>query len=230
MSIKINVLEKYYNSNKVLDIRNLEIKQGILYSLVGNNGAGKTTLLRIILDIVEANLGNVYIDGIDTKKSDEWKVLTGSFLDENFLIPFLRPLEYLKFVAKCYKVEDSLLKKIIEDYMFFVPFINEKKNIRDFSTGNKRKIGIIASILMKPKYLIIDEPFVNLDVTSQFQLKNILKDLKNNSTTILITSHDLNIVTEISDMVGIIELGSIVKEEIVTSNTLDELKKYFTYK
>ena len=100
--IQISNLKKAYNGVTVLNIPALNIPRGESFGLVGNNGAGKTTFFRLILDLIDANDGEVQIDGQKVARNESWKPFTGSFLDEGFLIDFLTPCEYFKFVGKLY--------------------------------------------------------------------------------------------------------------------------------
>lgn len=228
--IHINNLGKAYNSVKVLDIEQLEIPQGQSFGLVGNNGAGKTTLFRLILDLIKTDRGEVLSKNIAVDKDSQWKKYTGSFLDEGFLIEFLKPEEYFRFVADINGVTKDELKNFYNDFADFFgdEILNKNKYIRDFSKGNQKKIGIFGAIISQPEVLILDEPFANLDPSSQIRLKRILKELhKKSNLTMLISSHDLKHIAEVSDRVVILEKGKVVKDLLTSNNTLDELEGYF---
>ena len=228
--ININNLKKYYNGTCVLDIPTLEIPDKESFGLVGNNGAGKTTFFRLILDLIEANKGAVLLDNQPVVRNDEWKSKVGSFLDEGFLIDFLMPEEYFDFVAKLHdlsKDDLALFLKSMEDF-FNGEVLGTKKLIRDFSKGNQKKIGIVAALIGNPKYLILDEPFTALDPSSQIRLKRFLNDLQANSDiTILISSHDLNHITEVCKRIVLLEKGKIIKNQQTNVDTLQELENYF---
>lgn len=228
--IKIDNIGKGYNGVKVLDIANLEIPQGQSIGLVGNNGAGKTTLFRLILDLIKADRGQVLSKDIAVNKDDQWKQYTGSFLDEGFLIDFLKPEEYFKFIADINGVTKEELDVFYNDFADFFSneILNKNKYIRDFSKGNQKKIGIFGAIISQPEILILDEPFANLDPSSQIRLKTLLKDLQQKKNlTMLISSHDLNHIAEVSERIVILEKGQIVKDLFTSSNTLAELEVYF---
>ena len=228
--IHINNLGKAYNSVKVLDIEQLEIPQGQSFGLVGNNGAGKTTLFRLILDLIKTDRGEVLSKNIAVDKDSQWKKYTGSFLDEGFLIEFLKPEEYFRFIADINGITKDELKNFYNDFADFFgdEILNKNKYIRDFSKGNQKKIGIFGAIISQPKVLILDEPFANLDPSSQIRLKRILKELhKKSNLTMLISSHDLKHIAEVSDRVVILEKGKVVKDLLTSNNTLDELEGYF---
>lgn len=228
--IHINNLGKAYNSVKVLDIEQLEIPQGQSFGLVGNNGAGKTTLFRLIKDLIKTDRGEVLSKNIAVDKDSQWKKYTGSFLDEGFLIEFLKPEEYFRFIADINGITKDELKNFYNDFADFFgdEILNKNKYIRDFSEGNQKKIGIFGAIISQPEVLILDEPFANLDPSSQIRLKRILKELhKKSNLTMLISSHDLKHIAEVSDRVVILEKGKVVKDLLTSNNTLDELEGYF---
>lgn len=228
--IKINNLQKSYKQNTVLNIPLLEIPANQSFGLVGNNGAGKTTLLRLMLDLIRASDGEVIIDGEAVNKSENWKNFSGSFIDEKFLISYLTPEEYFQFIAKIREVSKGDLDQHL---MLFEPLFNDelfgkKKYIRDLSKGNKKKLGVAAALLGDPKLVLLDEPFENLDPTSQIRLKKIIQQFQHDkSVTFVISSHDLNHVTEICERIVILDKGDIVKDIEVTDRTLNELTAYF---
>lgn len=228
--IKINNLQKSYKKNIVLDIPEILIPTGQSFGLVGNNGAGKTTLLRLMLDLIRASEGEVIIDGQAVNKSEEWKNFTGSFIDEKFLINYLTPEEYFQFISKIRGVSKGDLDQHLDlfESLFNDEIFGKKKYIRDLSKGNKKKVGVAAALLGDPKLVLLDEPFENLDPTSQIRLKKIIQQFqKEKSVTFVISSHDLNHVTEICERIVILDKGEIVKDLKVTDRTLQELTDYF---
>jgi len=152
-------------------------------------------------------------------------------LDEGFLIPFLTPLEFLTFIGSLHSLNsEDVVNFLKENSNFFTENINAKKYNRELSTGNKNKIGILASFISKPEILILDEPFSGLDPTSQSWLKSKLKKLNDEGTTILISSHDLKHVTEVCSRIILLEEGFIVKDTNTNAETLLELENYFQVK
>ena len=144
--IKVNNLIKAYNDRIVVNIESLEIPQGEMFGLVGNNGAGKTTFFRLLLDLIRASQGDVQSGEFVVSASENWKDYTSSYLDESFLIDFLTPYEYFHFIGETYGISKTDVEHKLQDYKSFLTeeIINErKKYIRDFSKGNKQKIGII---------------------------------------------------------------------------------------
>ena len=226
--IKINDLQKVYTSKTALSIDHLTIRRHELVGLVGNNGAGKTTMLSLILDLIEATTGTVESKDQLVTKSDEWKNYTGSYLNEGFLIPFLTPMEFLGYIGELHGLNSADVKNFLTtNAAFYHEDIAAKKYIRELSAGNKNKIGILASMISDPEILILDEPFANLDPSSQSWLKTKLKKLNEDGVTILVSSHDLRHVTEICTRILLLEEGIIIKDTNTNTETLVELEHYF---
>jgi len=228
--IQVNNLIKAYNGTVVLNIPELKIEKGESFGLVGNNGAGKTTFFRLILDLIKANKGEVLSQGIDVKKTTDWKIYTGSYLDENFLIDFLTPEEYFDFIGSINNLSKGDVKKFLDQFEDFFngEILGKKKYIREFSRGNKQKIGIAAALISDPEILVLDEPFASLDPTTQIRLKKLLKELKTEkNVTMLISSHDLNHVTEVCERIVVLDKGTIIHDIKTGSDTLKELESYF---
>lgn len=227
--LSIQNISKSYNSKIAVNISKLEIKQGELIGLVGNNGAGKTTLFRLILDLVKANSGEILIKDINVAESEDWKKFTAAYLYEGFLISYLTPIEYFYFVGKLHNLSNSAVDEYLKTFeVFFDGGISGNKYIRDLSKGNQFKVGIVACLLQDPELLILDEPFANLDPSSQMRLIKMLKELQEQKqVTILISSHDLNHITDVCKRILLMEKGYIIKDLQSASDTLQELEDYF---
>jgi len=213
-----------------LDIPGLTIAPGESFGLVGNNGAGKTTFFRLILDLIEPTKGEVKIEGQTVMRNDAWKTITGSFLDEGFLIDFLTTEEYFSFVGKLHHKSEGDIALFLDGMKDFFndEILGTKKLIRDYSKGNQKKIGIAAALIGDPKILILDEPFTALDPSSQIRLKRFLIDLQTRlNMTMLISSHDLNHVTEVCKRTVVLEKGKVVRDLQTNEDTLKELEEYF---
>ena len=226
--IEFNNITKVYGKKTALSVDQLHINKRQCVGIVGNNGAGKTTMLSLILDLIKATTGTVSIKGAPVSVSHDWKNYTNSYLNEGFLIPFLTPFEYLEFVASLHGMNRSDLDSfLIDNASFYNDDIHSGKFIRQLSSGNKNKIGILATMLASPELIILDEPFANLDPGSQSWLKNKLQNLYNSGTTMIISSHDLGHVTDICSRIIVLEDGKIVMDVINGSGTLNELESYF---
>lgn len=214
-----------------MDIPHFTIGNGQVVGLVGNNGAGKTTLFRLMLDLAKATEGNVLIDGIDPATSEDWKLLTGAFIDNSFLIDFLTAEEYFEFVGKVSGMTKEQVEERLKTFETFMgdEIIGKKKYIRDFSAGNKQKIGIVAALLNSPQLVILDEPFNFLDPSSQNQLKRILTEFnRSTGATVMVSSHNLQHTVEISTRVALLENGKIIEDIDNSDGKAEEiLDKYF---
>jgi len=227
--IEIQALTKRYKEATVVNIEQLSIGSNESFGLVGNNGAGKTTLFRMILDLVKATSGTITISGKNVQGNDEWKKFVGSFLDEGFLIPYLTPDEYFRFVGNLHGYNAADLKSFLEKFevLFHGEITGKNKYIGDLSKGNLKKVGIAASFIGNPQVIMLDEPFENLDPTSQIRLKELLQtERKQRQVTYLISSHDLNHVTEICERIVLLEKGQVIKD-LRGESTLAELEAYF---
>lgn len=234
MKVTINNLLKTFGTKQAIDIESYVINNGDMLGLVGNNGAGKTTLFRLILDLLQADRGNVYIGDTDVSKSEEWKTVTGAFIDEGFLIEYLTPEEYFYFIGKMYGLNKETVDERLEPFLRLMngEIMGQKKLIRNYSAGNKQKIGIISAMLHHPQLLILDEPFNFLDPSSQSFIKHLLKEYnRNTGATILISSHNLNHTTDICPRIALLENGVIIRDIQNEDNSAEkELEDYFNIK
>jgi len=231
MNININNLKKSFGDTIACDIDNLTIHSSEIFGMVGNNGAGKTTLFRLILDLIKADEGTLNIGDINPAESEEWKNVTGAYIDESFLIEFLTPEEYFSFIGKVCGIEKPTLKERLTKFERFMngEVTGKKKLIRDMSAGNKQKVGIIAAMLNEPEILILDEPFNFLDPSGQSMLKRILKEYNaTTGATIIISSHNLSHTIDISSRIALLEHGRIIKDLANDAGIASqELTEYF---
>jgi len=229
--IQVTELSKKYSGNTVLNITSLEIPKGQSFGLVGNNGAGKTTFFNLLLDLIKPTTGHILNNEIQVNKSEDWKPFTASFIDESFLIGYLTPEEYFYFIGELRGMNkadiDTFLKQFQE--IFNDEILEKKKYLRDLSKGNQKKAGIVAALIGNPEVIVLDEPFANLDPTTQIRLKKLLRDLtKESQATILISSHDLGHITEVCERIVVLDKGDIVKDIKTSEETLKELETYFS--
>ncbi|WP_298340671.1 ATP-binding cassette domain-containing protein [uncultured Algibacter sp.] len=223
-------LSKKYSGNQVLNIEALEIPKGQSFGLVGNNGAGKTTYFSLLLDLIQPTTGHIESHGVQVNKSEDWKPFTSAFIDESFLIGYLTPEEYFYFIGELRgqnKADVDSLVSQFEDF-FHGEILGQKKYLRDLSKGNQKKAGIVAALIGNPEVIILDEPFANLDPTTQIRLKNIIKELaEKQGITVLISSHDLMHVTDVCERIVVLEKGEVVKDLATSAATLKELEAHF---
>jgi ABC-2 type transport system ATP-binding protein len=228
--ITIDTISKKYGKEVVLNVEKIEIPKGQSFGLVGNNGAGKTTLFNILLDLIRPTTGLITNNNIVVSESEDWKNFTGSFIDESFLIGYLTPEEYFEFVGDLRGMNKAEVTTFITQFKDFFndEIIGKKKYLRDLSKGNQKKAGIVAALMGNPKVIILDEPFANLDPTTQIRLKQIIKDLtETKEVTVLVSSHDLTHVTEVCERIVVLDKGDVVKDIQRSEETLKELESYF---
>lgn len=228
--IQVKNISKKYASTEVLNIPSLDIPKGESFGLVGNNGAGKTTLFNLLLDLIRPTTGNISSNNIVVSKSEDWKSFTGSFIDESFLIGYLTPNEYFEFIGELRGMNKEDIKTFLSQFEEFFngEILGKRKFLRDLSKGNQKKVGIVAAMMGNPKVVILDEPFANLDPTTQIRLKNIIKKLtQEKETTVLVSSHDLSHVTDVCERIVVLEKGNLVKDIQTSPETLKELESYF---
>lgn len=228
--ITINNLSKTYGTATVLNIENIEIPNGETFGLVGNNGAGKTTLFSLMLDLIQATTGSVSIDGIKVNESEAWKSKVSAFVDDTFLIGYLTPEEYFYFIGELRGQNKASVDEFLKQFhdLFNGEILNSGKYVRDLSKGNQKKVGIVGAIIGNPEIIILDEPFANLDPSTQIKLKNLIKELsKQDGVTFLISSHDLSHTTEVCNRIVVVNKGQLVKDIQTNPETLKELEQYF---
>jgi ABC-2 type transport system ATP-binding protein len=229
--ITIDTVSKKYGKAEVLNIPLIEIPTGQSFGLVGNNGAGKTTLFNILLDLIRPTTGAITNNNIIVNQREDWKTFTGSFIDESFLIGYLTPEEYFEFIGDLRGMNKADITIFLDQFddFFNGEIIGKKKYLRDLSKGNQKKAGIVAAMMGDQKVIILDEPFANLDPTTQIRLKTIIKKLtENKEITVLISSHDLTHVTEVCERIVVLESGYVVKDIQTSAETLKELESYFS--
>lgn len=222
--ISITGLKKQFGETIACDIPSLTISDGDIVGLVGNNGAGKTTLFRLLLDLVKPDSGYVMLDDVNPAENEIWKETTGAYIDEGFLIDYLTPEEYFRFLARITGIDDmedriSCYKRLLSDEL-----ISQKKLIRNLSAGNKQKVGIVAALVTEPRLVILDEPFNFLDPTSQNILKHVLSDYhQRTGATMIISSHNLQYTIDISTRLIVLEQGRVLMD----GANRQELERYF---
>lgn len=254
MQISINGIKKNFGDKTAVSIDKFNVEDGEIVGLVGNNGAGKTTLFRLMLDLIKADEGQILLTpmvketvgaaelssvtttkqsvvAINPAKSEEWKRLTGAYIDDGFLIDFLTPEEYFYFIGKVNGLSQEETEMRLAGFSSFLngEILGQKKLIRNLSAGNKQKVGIISAMLNSPQLLILDEPFNFLDPTSQNVLKHLLTAYNREAgATILISSHNLSHTVDISTRIALLEAGSIIKNlPNANGSASKELAAYF---
>lgn len=228
--ISVQNISKVYGEVTVLNIEQLLVTKGETFGLVGNNGAGKTTLFSLILDLIEPTTGFISIDNITVNNNEDWKKKVTAFIDESFLIGYLTPEEYFYFLGELRGLKRKEVDAFLLQFSDFFngEILNGKKYVRDLSKGNQKKVGIVGALIGNPEVIILDEPFANLDPSSQIKLKNLIREWsQGDQVTFLISSHDLAHTTEVCNRIVLLNKGELVQDIITSPETLQELEKYF---
>ncbi|WP_186756240.1 ATP-binding cassette domain-containing protein [Echinicola salinicaeni] len=155
--------------------------------ITGQNGAGKSVFLYSILNMIKSRKGTILINGCPNDGSG-WQKYVGAYLDQYFLIPHLRPIEHLKYVGMLKMVNGTLFNDVMKTAIDRLGFdVFQNRFIRELSEGNRKKLGLISSLIGTPQLLLWDEPFSSLDDKSKESLINLIKDLKKH--TVLYSEH-----------------------------------------
>ena len=232
--ISFNQVIKSYSGKKILKELSFSINKNDFVALIGNNGCGKTTTIDLLCNLETYESGDLFVLGSKvTPHYISYKNSLGMVLSSKHLIEEFSPLEYLSFVGKFQFVDNKKIKSRSKDLIkLFELEEHQKKPIKNLSSGNKMKVSLSAALIHNPQILVLDEPFINLDVKTIQSLTNILKNFKGKKT-LLITSHNLDLVADLCDNFLIMEDGQVLtelkKEENLSSNDLKEkIKTYLT--
>ena len=211
--LEIESLTKTFGKLKALDNLSLSIPCGVIWGLIGSNGAGKSTTINCITGLLNPDSGAINLFGKDFKVEEiEIKKRMG-ILYENTddLFIYLKGEEHLHFVGKVYGLDKETIEKRIDDlFAYFDLESHRQMLIESYSKGMKKKIALASILLHDPEFIILDEPFEGLDILTIVKVKKLLLQLKAKGKTILITSHILSYIEDLSDKVAIIHKGKIV--------------------
>ena len=233
MELLLDHVRKSYGGRVVLDVEHYVVHDGEVVGLVGNNGAGKTTLFRVVLDLIRPDSGVARIGGLATAHSEVWKDDMGAYLDEGFLIDYLTPDEYFRFIAKINGLSTPLMEERLMAFEHFMngEILGNNTLIRNLSAGNKQKVGIIAAMLHQPSLLILDEPFNFLDPSSQHAMKYLLSQYnRETGATVIVSSHNLTHTFDIATRITLLEHGCILRDQDKDYPDLEqEINDYFVH-
>jgi len=230
--VKYSKIIKKFGAVTAVDIDSFIISNGEIVGLIGNNGAGKTTLFNLTLDLLKPDQGHITSKDLDIQGTDHWKTYTSSYLNERFLIGFLKPDEYFELIAYMYKIDNIKLHKRLSVFRDFMngEILGSNKLIRQLSSGNKQKVGIVGAFIPDSELIILDEPFNFLDPRSQIIFKQLIKDSNHfKDSTYFISSHNLNHVSEICTRIILMEKGKIIKDVKNCEYEINEINNYFNF-
>jgi ABC-2 type transport system ATP-binding protein len=201
-------LTKTYNGSRGIDKLNLKIFEGEIFGFLGPNGAGKTTTIRVLLNLISPTEGHALINGLDSRKdSVEIKKQIGYLPGEFSLYPNLTGAQTVQYFANLrggvdWNYVTELAKRLDLDL---------SRKFRQYSRGNKQKVGIIQALMHKPRLLILDEPTSGLDPLNQQEFYEMVDEVRKEGRTVFFSSHIMSEVERICDRVAIIREGKLVK-------------------
>ncbi len=213
IALRIQSLRKSFGNRVVLYNLELEINKGQIFGLIGPNGAGKTTTINCIAGLFNFDSGKIEIFGRDliTDRIEVKKNLGILFENTESLFEYLNGEEQLQFVGEIYGLDKATIKtRTYELFEYFNLDIFRWKSISEYSKGMRKKLALASILLYNPDLIIMDEPFDGLDTLTVKKIKELIKALKKNNKTILITSHILSYIEDVTDEVAIINNGKII--------------------
>jgi ABC-2 type transport system ATP-binding protein len=232
--IKIKNLSKHFGKTKAVNNLTLEVSDGELFTLLGPNGAGKTTTVKMITGLIIPTNGEIQIGEVDLLEDpEEAKKKIAYIPDEPFLYPELSGREFVFFVSRLYGMENETIKERMES-LFEVFRVKDWIDLpaSRYSHGMRQKVIFIQALIHNPEVLVIDEPMVGLDPVSARTVKELLIDRVAKGTAVFMSTHSLVLAEEISDRVGVIDRGCLIKKGTVaelkenmgtTDSTLEEI-------
>lgn len=213
-------LSKYYKNFKANDCISLQIKENTVYGLLGLNGAGKSTFLKMITGMIKPSEGEILFDGKGWERKDLKKI--GSLIESPPLYNNLTAYENLKLRALLYDRKDSRIEEVLK----LVNLENTgRKKAGKFSTGMKQQLGLAIALLKEPKLLVLDEPTNGIDPIGIGEFRSLIRRLKEEGMTIIVSTHILSEITQIADHIGIIVDGKLRYQDEITKE--EELERLF---
>jgi ABC-2 type transport system ATP-binding protein len=211
MMLRIKSLNKSFGKRKVLQDLNLDIDSGQVYGLLGANGAGKTTTINIICNLLKADSGDITIN--NQSVSEATKKLIGIAPQENLLYKTLSCEENLNFFAKIYGLDAKTRQEQIKATLAAVNLLDRAKSpVETLSGGMQRRLNIAVALVHLPKLVILDEPTTGLDIEARYEIWDLIRQLKNQGITVLLTTHLLDEAERLCQKIGILKNGQILAE------------------
>ena len=210
MIVEVKNLNKSYGKHKVLNDLSFKIEKPQVLALIGPNGSGKSTLMNCMMNLISFDSGEIEILGKSNKDYEIFREV--SFLKDNrILYPYLTGFDHLKYICDIQKIPQKRIDQVIElaDIGSFY-----KKIVSSYSLGMKQRLILAMALCNNPKLILMDEPLNGLDTDSIFKFRDLIKNLGENNTTILISSHSLNELDYITNDILFLKGGSVIYEDI----------------
>lgn len=221
-AIELDHVTKKFGEKVAVDDLTLELAQGAFLGLLGRNGAGKSTTLKMLTGLLEPTTGHVRLLGLDMREhANEAKRQIGVMPEDMALLEMLTGSQYLRFVGRMYGMEDDVIDpRTVELFETLDLTAGPKMLVGDYSFGMKKKLALSAALIHAPKIVFLDEPFEGIDPVTSRTIKEILTVLSKRGTTIVLTSHILEVVERICPLVAIMNEG-----RLLGFGPIDELRK-----
>lgn len=220
-AIEVKNLTKAYGSNKVLQGINLKVKRGTMLALLGPNGAGKTTTVRILSTLLRYDGGDVSVEGYDVRQSaDDVRKVIGLTGQSAAVDELLTGRENLVMMGRLYRLTPSSAKARAEELLQDFDLVKAAdRTVKTYSGGMRRRLDLAVSLIATPPIIFLDEPTTGLDPRSRLAMWRIINDLKQQGTTILLTTQYLEEADQLADQIAVIDGGTVIAE-----GTASELK------
>jgi ABC-2 type transport system ATP-binding protein len=216
--IKTDSITKRFGHTLASDNISVHVNRGEIYGFLGLNGAGKTTLIRMLLGMIRPDTGMISILGRPlTSAFHLWNEI-GYLVEKPYAYPNLSVAENLRVYLKLRMLDDESLIDEVIDKLKLETYRNTKAKV--LSLGNQQRLGLAKALMHRPKLLILDEPVNGLDPEAIVEVRQLLKTLSSNGTTIFLSSHILGEISKVVNRIGIIHNGKLIKE--VTSKALED--------
>jgi ABC-2 type transport system ATP-binding protein len=221
LGLEIRDLVKRFERPAV-DGLDLRVRGGEFYTLLGPNGAGKTTTLRMVTGLLRPDSGSIAVFGIDALADPvAAKQIMAWLSDEPMIYDKLTPLEYLEFVAGLWGVDPALAETRAHDLIGWLGLeAHAQERCEGFSKGMRQKVALAGALVHEPRLIILDEPLTGLDAGSARQVKEVLRERVRAGSTVIMTTHILEVAERMADRIGVIAGGRLIAE-----GTLEELRR-----
>jgi ABC-2 type transport system ATP-binding protein len=219
--IELSHLRKEYDDLIAVEDLSLTIPSGEIYGLIGPNGAGKTTTIRMTCGLLSPTQGSVRVANVDVLRDPEQAQQHIGYLSDFFAVyENLKVWEYLDYFAHAYKMPEEKIPARVTEVIAQVGLeVKREALIRGLSRGMKQRLGIGRAIIHQPKLLVLDEPASGLDPKARFDLRNLLRSLCEQGTTIVVSSHILTELEGFCTSIGIMEKGALVRSGRIADMT-----------
>ena len=220
--LELSGLTKAFGSFMALDHVDLRVERGEVFGFLGPNGAGKTTTLRLVTGLARPTSGSARVCGFDVQQQpEEAKRRVGFISDRPFLYEKLTGMEFLRFVGGVWGMSRAAIQEQGDRWLEAFSLQGwAGEPLESYSHGMRQRILFCGALIHEPQLLIMDEPMVGLDPRGARTLKQVVRQLASGGTTVILSTHTLEVVDQVCDSVAIIDRG-----KIVTSGTLEEVRR-----